>query len=202
MKTRVAVYISAGGASSRFGRDKARAALPDGQTLIEHVAAALAPIAETITVVADRADKFADLGLRTIADQRPGLGPLSGLHAALTDNAHNAWFFYIACDFVGFNHRWIEALLSAAEAAPDACAVAFRSPTHWEPVFALYNRRIVTQVIDAFDQEQRALWRLLDQVEAIALPLPEGWQRAKSINTPQDLDTYVQTSRDERITKN
>ncbi|MBA2663401.1 MAG: molybdenum cofactor guanylyltransferase [Bradymonadaceae bacterium] len=192
MNAIVPVYITAGGASSRFGRDKARAVLPDGRTLIEHVATRLQPVASTITVVADRPAKFADLGFRTIADLRPGLGPLSGLHAALEDVADDSWLFYVSCDFLGFDHHWVEQLVANIE--PGAGAVAFRSE-RWEPVFALYNASILKAVAEAFAQSEHALWRLLDQVSARALPLPADWHRAKSINTKEDLDIYWKAAR-------
>jgi molybdopterin-guanine dinucleotide biosynthesis protein A len=71
--------ILAGGASSRFGSDKAMALL-DGRPLIAHVAAALAAQCETV-VVAGR--DWA--GLVRVDDlPAPGLGPLGGLAGALS----------------------------------------------------------------------------------------------------------------------
>jgi molybdopterin-guanine dinucleotide biosynthesis protein A len=70
--------VLAGGASSRFGTDKA-AALVDGRALLDHVIAALRPQVDEIAVVARDWP-----GLRRIDDQpRPGLGPLGGLCGAL-----------------------------------------------------------------------------------------------------------------------
>ena len=80
--TRLPIYILAGGRSSRFGSDKARAVL-DGEPLIKRVARMAMPIAESTTIVADRTGKYDDLGLRSIADDPPHLGPLGGLAAAL-----------------------------------------------------------------------------------------------------------------------
>ncbi len=55
------VYILAGGKSRRFGSDKARAEAK-GVAVIVRVAEALASIAGTVTVVADRAGRYDDLG--------------------------------------------------------------------------------------------------------------------------------------------
>ena len=52
----VPAYILSGGRSSRFGSDKARA-LAAGKPLILHAADTVAPVAASITVVADRPDK-------------------------------------------------------------------------------------------------------------------------------------------------
>ncbi len=74
----------AGGASRRFGSDKALALL-DGKPLITHVIDRLRPQVEMV-VVAGRDHP----GTRSIAD-RPasGLGPLGGLNAALHYAASN-----------------------------------------------------------------------------------------------------------------
>ncbi|WP_084582675.1 molybdenum cofactor guanylyltransferase [Sphingomonas azotifigens] len=68
--------ILAGGAARRFGSDKALALL-DGQRLIDHVAAALAPHCDAV-ILCGRPEAGG------IADRpAPGLGPLGGLNAAL-----------------------------------------------------------------------------------------------------------------------
>ena len=96
------VYILAGGRSSRFGSDKARALL-DGEPLVARLARQIEPVARRVTVVAEAADTYADLGLRTIADRRPGLGPLAGLEAALLDATNPPkstadWLILLSCD--------------------------------------------------------------------------------------------------------
>jgi molybdopterin-guanine dinucleotide biosynthesis protein A len=67
--------ILAGGRSIRFGSDKALAAMPDGRTLMEHAASALAPHVDAC-VICGREGGLADR-------PAPGLGPLGGLNAAL-----------------------------------------------------------------------------------------------------------------------
>ena len=74
--------VLAGGQATRFGSDKARAML-DGEPLIARLVKRVQPHASRITVVADVAGKYDDLGLTTIADDVPGRGPVGGLLAAL-----------------------------------------------------------------------------------------------------------------------
>src|SRR5437867_170131 len=93
------LYIAAGGRSSRFGSDKARADV-NGIPLILHVARRLEEAVSSLTVVADVEHKFEDLQLRTIADQHPGFGPMAALHAALDDQKHEGWLLLVSCDFV------------------------------------------------------------------------------------------------------
>ena len=69
--------VIAGGASRRFGSDKAAADL-DGKALLERVVAALTPQVEAIALVGHDWP-----GCETLADRPPGVGPLGGLAAAL-----------------------------------------------------------------------------------------------------------------------
>lgn len=76
--SRILGAMLAGGRSRRFGSDKALALL-DGQSLIERVAAGLAPQTDSLVVCGRTL-----AGIVALAD-RPGLdlGPLAGLNAAL-----------------------------------------------------------------------------------------------------------------------
>lgn len=213
----IPVYILAGGQSSRFGRDKARADVL-GQPLIVRLAADLAPVAERVTVIADVEDKYADLGLQTLCDLEPGLGPLGGLQAALVDGAvsgaatvlggaggaggedddlGDGYIAVVSCDWVGARAAWIEMLWrSAAEgmaAAPGgrpAPAVAFKGE-RWEPLFALYHTSIRMQVEAAVESGQRSLWRLLDTLGARAVPLPGDWNAMAQVNAPEALAAWL-----------
>ena len=71
----VPVYVLAGGRSLRFGGDKALAEI-GGRTLIQHVTNQWAACASRIVAVADHAGKYESVGMRTIADRQPGLGPI------------------------------------------------------------------------------------------------------------------------------
>src|SRR3954452_12325135 len=99
MSLKLPVYVLAGGKSSRFGSDKARA-LIDGTPLIRILADRLSPFASSLTVVAEVAGKYDDLGLKTIADQVPGLGPMGGLKTilgSLPENSRSPWFLLVSC---------------------------------------------------------------------------------------------------------
>lgn len=183
----VPLYIIAGGRSSRFGSDKARAEI-DGQPLIVRTAAALGAMVSSITVVADAADKYADIGLRTIADDEPGLGPLGGLATALR-HCGQPWLLLAACDMAVVKPAWVRCLLAAGEAATDAEAVAFRGE-QWQPMPGLYGQAILPRVIRRLEAEQRAMQGLLDEAKSVALPLPDDWPAIAQINTPADLKSW------------
>jgi molybdopterin-guanine dinucleotide biosynthesis protein A len=180
------VYILAGGRSSRFGSDKARARLA-GQPLIVRLAHSLHPIASRLTVVADQFDKYEDLGLATIMDRYPGwLGPLAGLHTALEHCRKyetSEWVLLAACDLVEVKVDWVEAL--AAHAGGEAQAVLFRGE-RWEPLFALYHTSLLATVQEHLCRGTRAMRRLIEEVRHVAVPLPADWPMISQINSPED----------------
>jgi len=90
--------VLAGGASTRFGSDKAQA-LIDGKALIDHVIAALVPQVESLVVVGRSWPGFA----RVDDLPAPGLGPLGGLAGAL-DHGRRQGFNAVLmapCDTLG-----------------------------------------------------------------------------------------------------
>ncbi|MCG3138831.1 MAG: putative molybdenum cofactor guanylyltransferase [Phycisphaerae bacterium] len=186
---RLPTYILAGGQSSRFGSDKARARL-EGEPLIQRVVGQLTQVSESITVVAEVADKYGDLALRTIADIHPGLGPLSGLEAALSDLPHDQqWLLLCSCDGIVIRHQWLERLYEAMVA--DFAAVVFRND-HAQPLPGLYHRHCLSKVRARILTGKRSLHHLLDEIQTRFLPQPSDWPEFWQINTPDELEHFRQ----------
>lgn len=183
---RLPVYILAGGRSSRFGHDKARA-LWRGRPLLAHVAAQAESVASRITVVAQSADAYVDLGLRGIADVHPGCGPLGGLQAALRDCAPEPWLLLLSCDMVPLRRDWLQCLLAERRDGDETVHFQGQRP---EPFPALFHYS-VAPVVDALIEAGRLAMVALffsDRVCGRALPLPEDWRTCRNINRPADLD--------------
>ena len=181
---RVPVYILAGGKSSRFGRDKARELL-DGVPLIVNLARAVYSVAASITVVAGEPEKYADLGLHTIADPVPALGPLGGLLAALEDCSPDEWLLLLSCDFVGVRTEWIHSLL--AHRRDGAHAVVYQDSAGWEPLMALYHPAIRPAAERHIAERNLPMWALVEAVERVAVPVPANWSELSNVNVPEDL---------------
>ena len=182
------LYILAGGRSSRFGSDKARAVI-QGQPLIRRVAGTLVPFATRITVVADVPGKYADLGLATIADATPHQGPMGGLATALADcevASGSSWLLLVACDLVDIRSVWVDRLLAHTRGgAAGRNAVVFMGQ-RWEPLLALYHTSILPEVTQRMTQGDRAMQRLLETLATVAVPLPADWPTIAQINTHED----------------
>lgn len=191
---KVPVYLLAGGKSSRFGRDKARVSF-NREPLFVHAAAAVQTVASETWVVADTAHRYADLGLPGIADVQPGRGPLGGLEAALNHRATQAgdgWLLLAACDMVGLEAVWLQALLACPDAGDKPLfAAAFREESagrKWQPFPSLWHVSALAAVTAALAEGKESLWRMLDALNAVAVPLPEHWTNVIQVNTPEDLD--------------
>ena len=180
----VPAYILAGGQSSRFGSDKARAVVHD-KPLILHVAESIRPVSSSITAVADRRNKYADLGLRTIADSVANMGPLGGLLTALQD-AQDDWLLLVSCDWLGLRTAWMELLVNLPRT--DVSVVAFRD-RRWQPFPALFRKDVLDRVREQLNHRDRSfsLQNLMDAVRTRGLPCPSDWHKAVQINTPSCL---------------
>jgi molybdopterin-guanine dinucleotide biosynthesis protein A len=180
---KVPVYIFAGGQSSRFGSDKARAEI-DGESLLVRVARSLEAVATEVIVVADRPGKYRDLGFETIADHQPELGPLGGLQAALS-HCREGWLLCASCDRIGIRTEWLRALFAGRKNGSQV--VAFRDRI-WQPLPALYHTSLAPEVDAAIDAGRLSPWILLEQIGAIALGLPDDWESSPDINVPEELE--------------
>lgn len=183
------VYILAGGRSRRFGTDKARV-LMGGEPLLQRVARALGPVASSLAVVAAEAGAYGDLGFVTIGDARPGMGPLAGLEAALSDRVARfggGWLVLSACDLAEPEAALAEGLMK--HMSEDAQVVAYRGE-RWEPLFALYHSSIRSVVGQQLDAGQQAMWRMIEQARHRAVSLPEGVSGITQLNTQDDLKRF------------
>lgn len=176
---RVLGAVLAGGASSRFGSDKA-AALLDGRMLLDHARAALAGVVAEVVVVG-RPGGVADL-------PRPGLGPLGGIAGAL-DHAGRQGFasvLTIGCDMPDVPAALVAALL---ERAPACCRQA---PIlgHWPVAVAsgLLDRLEGIALSPAGGAKDHALSirRWAETIDAVTIDTPAP---LANINTAADLLT-------------
>lgn len=113
-------YILAGGSSSRMGFDKAFLPI-DGTPLLVRVASALQH-SEAVTVVGGDEHRIRRLGFSWIPDDRPGLGPLGGVHTAVTHCPFEVAAIF-SCDLPAITTTATEHLL--AHRGDAGCCVPF-----------------------------------------------------------------------------
>lgn len=88
--------ILAGGNSTRMGQNKALLSI-DGKTSIEHVLHSMQNVFAKNILIANIPHLYSSLGIEVYPDLYRGLGPLAGLHAALS-YAQTDFVFLTACD--------------------------------------------------------------------------------------------------------
>lgn len=182
IQTKWPTYILSGGKSSRFGSDKARFMI-EKKPLIQHVYDSLKPMSTSICVIADKPDKYQDLGLNTMTDIHGGLGPISGIHTALK-HAQEPWIFIASCDLLGFDSQWVSLLWSALH--PKSQILAFKSQK-WEPLFAFYHQSSLVIIEDMIDNQNFTLWKLLERLNTTAVLHPRQWEQVTQVNRKDDL---------------
>jgi len=179
----LAIYILAGGKSTRYGSDKARAVL-QGTPLIVRILQLFAPLARSVTAVAREAGAYDSLGVATIGDVVRNKGPMGGVLTALEHRQGQGWIFVTACDWVGFRAEWIHDLWRRRSL--NCQAVVFRS-AHYEPLFALYHTSLRDELRARISAGELGMQELLAHVRTVEVPVPSGWDRVSNVNAPDDL---------------
>lgn len=168
MNDEVTAGILAGGASTRFGTDKALF-LWRGKPLAAHAVEALGPEVAEILLVTKTPDRFqalADLGVRVVSDGRPETNPFWGLMAAL-GALRTPWLFLCSCDVPLVRPALVRALY---EARKNAWAVVPRWGGAEQPMAALYHRKCLEAArVLAAEDPNAAPRRLLRAVETCRL---------------------------------
>ncbi|MFW6060999.1 MAG: molybdenum cofactor guanylyltransferase, partial [Phycisphaeraceae bacterium] len=166
-----------------------------GEVMVRRAGRHVAVEFSAVTVVADRADKYADLGLRTIADAVPALGPAGGLATALADRRGRGgagWLWLVTCDLVAVEGALLERMLAARGEAGGA--VALRDE-RWEPMPGLYHTAIEPAVREHLAAGERAMWKLLERVGAKAVGLEAGEVGPRQVNTVTELAAWEAAQR-------
>lgn len=142
-------YILIGGASSRFGRDKALVSW-NGRTFLENAAGLLDDALPEIRVfiVVARHGQFdlpRGVELPVVADIRRGLGAWSGLHAALSSGGRE-WAFVLACDLPLISPELIRRIVGA-RLGFDA-VIPRQADGRLQPLCAVYRRTAALAVTE------------------------------------------------------
>jgi molybdenum cofactor guanylyltransferase len=187
----IAGFILAGGESSRMGRDKALLEL-GGMPLILRTARLVEAAAGPPAVVIGNSKAYERLGLRLIADDWPGAGPLGGIATAL--HASGApWSLVVACDLPYLNRDWLDYLIARALAS-QMDAVVPMNALGAEPLCAVYHKRAEPAIRSALERGTRKVTDGLKDVRTEAIA-PTEWKAFdsegllfKNMNSPEDYE--------------
>jgi len=173
-------YVLAGGRSTRMGRNKAL--LPVGrQTLIETVLSALPCPRDNVKLLTNSPNDYSFLGLGTVPDIHPGIGPIAGIQAGLLQSG-SARNFFVACDMPLLTTEVVQSILDEDD---DADVTVPRSGTGLEPLCAVYSRACLPEIEIQISRGEYGLQRLLARVNCHVLEM-SGSSALTNVNAPDD----------------
>lgn len=189
----IAAYIVAGGGSTRFGRDKARATLA-GQPMLTRMCDLLSAVTASIHIIAPPS-RYEFATAPVIPDRWPGGGPLGGIITALLHTSEQepdtTWNLIISCDLPFVTPEFLTYLRDFAQAS-SAKAIVPESSQGREPLCACWHTSAALQLQSAFESGMRRVNDALKLVNAEVLD-ESHWKRFDSagrlfwnMNTPKD----------------
>ncbi len=177
--------VLAGGRSTRMQRDKATLEY-DGRPQLERAMALLEPLVQRafVSVRPDQLQDRSRAAYPRIADLKPGLGPIAGIHAALATYPDSAWLV-VACDLPYLGAATLESLI--AQRDPRRIATAYRSSTDAqpEPLCAIYEPAALAAIEDWIARDQRCPRAFLAQADVLLLDTADP-HALDNVNTPAD----------------
>lgn len=188
-------YVMAGGGSTRFGFDKARAEL-NRETMLVRMCRLVKEVTGSVSVVAPFG-RYADCGERVVDDHWPGEGPLGGIITALMD-AHarthqHTWCLIVGCDMPFLTREWLTYLADRAFAS-GAAVVAPQSALGLEPLCACWHTGATGKLQYAFEDGVR---KVTDAMNRVSMEVVDesDWKRFDkagrlfwNMNTPAEYE--------------
>lgn len=178
--------VLAGGKSSRMGEDKAFL-LVDGRPLIERVAAALREVFSEVMIVGNP-EVYGGLAERVVPDIVPGVGPIGGIHAALTFASHELVF--IAAADLPFADGKVAQYIAQRTEGFDAAVPCIGG--RLQPLFAAYRKTCLEPVARCISEGRLRAAGFLSEVRVCYLTEADfSWRHNfrrvfLNINTPAE----------------
>jgi molybdopterin-guanine dinucleotide biosynthesis protein A len=186
-------YIQAGGASTRFGSDKALALL-EGETLLMRTAQLVEEVCGNVKIVSSAA-AYEESGISILQDGWPGEGPLGGILTAIRETRRiaqgPAWSLIVSCDMPFLTHEWLGFL---CQRALKSCAEVLvpESGTGLEPLCACWRSDALETLVSAFESGVRKVTEGIKRLRMEVLD-EQAWKRFDTggrlfwnMNTPED----------------
>jgi molybdopterin-guanine dinucleotide biosynthesis protein A len=179
--------ILAGGRARRLGGQDKSALIVDGVRLLDRQLAALHSLTDTILLVGYPGP--APASCVVVPDHRPGTGPLGAISTALSV-ATTERVLIVAVDLPFLTAAFLEFLARADE---DADAVVPVSDGRWQPLCAMYRRRVAPVLDAAIDRGELAVHAAVARLNPTLIagdslaPFDPEHRLFANINTPDDL---------------
>jgi molybdopterin-guanine dinucleotide biosynthesis protein A len=189
-------FILGGGESSRMGVDKWLLEIA-GEPMIVRAARLVESVVGAPAVVVGTPEKYLGIGVRAIADDWPGCGPLGGIATALRASEGD-WNLVVACDLPYLTREWLEYLLQRARNSAEEAVVPMNlTPENErgaEPLCAVYHKGCEPTLRRALERGVRKVTDGLAELRVEVIE-PKEWKGFdsdgllfKNVNTPADYE--------------
>jgi molybdopterin-guanine dinucleotide biosynthesis protein A len=177
--------VLSGGRSRRMQRDKASLEYA-GKPQLVRAMQLLQPLVGRafVSVRAEQRDEPVRASYDSIADVHADLGPIGGIHAALTTYPDHAWLV-LACDLPFLDGATLQHLI--ARRAPERLATAYRSSSDGkpEPMCAIFEPAARAQIELWIQDNDHCPRKFLSQSDVELLDLPHA-HALDNINTVEE----------------
>ncbi|MBN1221297.1 MAG: molybdenum cofactor guanylyltransferase [Anaerolineae bacterium] len=184
----VSIAILAGGQSRRMGRDKAFLEV-GGLPIMARVLAQVEPLSNDVFISTNSPEKYAQFGLRLVADVCPLQAVLGGIYSALAAARYHH-LLVVACDMPFLQADLLQHLIDLAPTA-DA-VVPLLKASRPEVLHAVYSKRCLPAIRVCLQNNRL---RVIDMFAEITVRYVERDEIAKfdpnfysfiNLNTPAD----------------
>jgi len=186
------IVILAGGKSRRMGRDKL--SLPLGaSTLLERVVTRFEAEFDNVYLSVADPEKYADVPAHRVVDVLPGAGPLSGLHAALSQLGD---VFLVAADLPYATPQAARRVIELC-GEKEACIVMLPDG-RLEPLFGFYRKTLLPRCEAAIHSGDYRMTEILHAADTRFIApeeLGDLWceKLLLNLNYPEDYLEFLQT---------
>ncbi len=184
LKPHLSAAVLAGGMSRRLGSNKALLEL-NGTLLIERVLKTVGRFAAHATIITNDSTAYRHLGVATAPDIKPGGGPLSGIHAALSLSA-TEYVLVVSCDMPLLDPGHIAPLI----AAYPGFDITLYKHQKFEPLCAVYRRSCISALEELIEHGEYRIIDLFPTLNVQVIRTADA-RPFKSINTLDDYDEVL-----------
>ena len=189
--------LLAGGNSFRMGFDK-QLFHARKERLFAHLLPTLLTKFEDVMVVTGEPEIYGGMGVRPIRDIIPGWGPLSGIHAAVSE-AKGEYVYIMACDMPIIDISYIDHMIQKLTVSP-ACACVTRKADRIEPFHGFYGKGALPVMESDLLAGKSSVYYLLQKVDALYVAESEArrftpdWSLFCNLNTPNEYAVLLEAT--------
>lgn len=185
-KMKATAIIMAGGKSTRMGSDKSMLPI-NGMPAIKHLIKCLQPHFDHVIISSSNISRHSFQGVLVVKDSQPGKGPLMGIFSALRASRNDV-NFVIACDIPEVDIDFVRRMV--AESHDVEAVVPQTGPTHYEPLFAVYKKAVLTEIEKSIGREIYKIMHPIKKCKVRYIRLPDN-VRITNLNTMQDYCEFL-----------